>query len=169
MMHSPQPRGITLLIAVILSSVVLTVALSLLDITYKQIVLASAAKQSQYAFYTADSAMECALYWDQQKNAFDYAGTSYLVSGMDCPDPAGASQLISPAAPSSLTSTQNSSAGTRTTQFFIPCPGGGVSGTAGFVTVIKASTGVTFIYTTGYSSCNINDQRRIERGLKVSY
>ena len=65
-------RGVTLLISVILTSVVLSVALALLDITYKQVLLSGSAKQSQYAFYNADTAMECALYWDQQKNAFDY-------------------------------------------------------------------------------------------------
>jgi hypothetical protein len=172
MTHSLQPRGITLLIAVILSSVVLTIALSLLNITYKQLVLVSAAKNSQYAFYTADSAMECALYWDQRKLAFEYAGSAYVTGGaeqMDCADPGGTSRAITSAAPSSLTTFQDTSSGTRTTKFFIPCPDGGTSGTAGFVTVIKANTGTTFIYTTGYSSCIITDDRRIERGLRVSY
>jgi hypothetical protein len=167
MMTPTQPRGITLLISVILASVVLTVALALLDITYKQVLLASTAKQSQYAFYTADSAMECALYWDQQKDAFEYTGSPYQISGMDCPDPSGTSRAITAASPALLTSTTGG--GTRTTTFFIPCPAGGATGVTGSITVTKDSTGQTKIYTTGYSSCIITDPRRIERGLNVSY
>jgi hypothetical protein len=69
--HIPQ-RGFTLLVAVVLSSVALAIGLSLLNISYKQVLLASAAKQSQNAFYAADSVLECALYFDQQLDAFNY-------------------------------------------------------------------------------------------------
>jgi hypothetical protein len=43
-------RGFTLLIAIILSTVTLTVGLALLDIAYKHIVLATTAKASEVAF-----------------------------------------------------------------------------------------------------------------------
>lgn len=164
MMTPVQPlRGITLLVAVILSSVVLSVALSLLDITYKQVLLASSAKQSQYAFYNADSAMECALYWDQQKDAFDYTATVYLANGFTCADTSGVVQTIVPnTAPNSSTV----GGSTRTTVFYLPCAGGG---TSGVVTVSKTSAAATTIFATGYSSCSAADPRRIERGLKVTY
>jgi hypothetical protein len=157
------PRGITLLVAVILSSVVLSVALSLLDITYKQVVLASSAKLSQYAFYTADSAMECVLYWDQQKDAFDYTATTYLTSGITCSDNTGSLQTI---VPNTAPNTSTVVGSTRTTIFYIPCQSGG---TQGMVTISKMNTGSTTIYANGYSSCTATDPRRIERGVKVSY
>lgn len=65
-------RGFALLIAVIFMSVMLTFGLALGSLGYKQQVLASSAIGSQYAFYAADAALECALYADQQDNAFAY-------------------------------------------------------------------------------------------------
>lgn len=58
-------RGFTLLIAVIFMSVMLAFGLALGSLSYKQQVLASSAIESQYAFYAADAALECALRADQ--------------------------------------------------------------------------------------------------------
>lgn len=68
-------RGFALLIAVIFMSVMLSFGLALGSLGYKQQVLASSAIESQYAFYAADAALECALFADQQLNTFAY--TSY--------------------------------------------------------------------------------------------
>ncbi len=169
MMTSPRdPRGITLLVAVVLSSVMLSVALSLLDISYKQVLLSSSSRQSQYAFYAADSALECALYWDQKMGAFDFSASSYLTSGLSCSN-AGIPQTITIWSAPNIDNAPNSSSAdstTRTTTFFISCPGGG---TAGKVTIVKVNSGTTSLYATGYSTCSATDPRRIERGLKVRY
>jgi len=66
-------RGIALLVALIFMSVMLTLGITLASLGYKQAVLASTAIESQYAFYAADAALECALYADQQVGAFGYA------------------------------------------------------------------------------------------------
>lgn len=66
-------RGFSLLIAVIFVSVMLALGTALASLGYKQSLLANTAIQSQYAFYTADAALECALYADQQGRAFDYS------------------------------------------------------------------------------------------------
>ncbi len=63
-----QKNGFVLLVAVIFMSVMLSFGLALGSFSYKQQVLASSAIQSQYAFYAADAALECALYFDQQKS-----------------------------------------------------------------------------------------------------
>lgn len=73
-------RGFTLLIAVIFMSVMLSFGLALGSIGYKQQVLASNAIESQYAFYVADTALECALYADQQQDLFVYAPEAQLKS-----------------------------------------------------------------------------------------
>src|SRR3989344_3546084 len=57
-------RGITLFIAVIASSLLLLVSLAVVNITYKDILFSSSARDSQFAFYAADSGVECAMYWD---------------------------------------------------------------------------------------------------------
>ncbi|MEK7201273.1 MAG: hypothetical protein AAB737_01395, partial [Patescibacteria group bacterium] len=154
MIQHPPVRGFTLLIAVILSSVLVSVGLALLDISYKQVLLASTATQSQYAFYNADSALECALYWDQKNNAFDYSS------------PLGASNIICGNLTVTGYSVTTPSAGVKNTTFVIPCAG---SGSAGTVTIQKNSTGDTSVYASGYNSCDGTDIRRIERGLKATY
>ncbi len=152
MMHYPR-RGFALLIAVILTSVVLAVGIALLDIAYKQVVLASGAKNSQIAFYNADSALECALYWDQKSNAFGYAaplpGTSIIC------DTRRVTNFTNPV-----------SGGRRTTSFDLSCP---VSGISAHVEIYKQSSGNTDIYANGFSSCSATDPTRIERGLKAHY
>ncbi len=65
-------RGFALLIAVIFMSVMLSFGLTLGSLGYKQQVLASSAIESQYAFYAADGALECALYYDQRLHSFIY-------------------------------------------------------------------------------------------------
>jgi len=140
------------MIAVVMTSVILSVGLALLDIAYKQVVLSSVARQSQVAFYAADSAMECALFWDQKMNVFrwDFPGSMNAKCGsLDVANP-GVSQT----------------GGLRTTTFDVPCAAGGISAS---VIVTKTAAAVTNIYANGYSTCNVTDPRRIERGLKVFY
>ncbi len=67
-----QQRGFALLIAVIFMTVMLSIGLALGSLGYKQEILASTAIESQYAFYAADAALECALYYDQQLDSFAY-------------------------------------------------------------------------------------------------
>jgi hypothetical protein len=61
-------KGFALLIALLITSVVLSVGVVLANITYKQALLSSTSNESLKAFYAADAAMECALYWDIHYN-----------------------------------------------------------------------------------------------------
>ena len=62
-----KSSGFTLLIAMIFVGVILAFAVTLGALGYKQSILASDATQSQFAFYAADSGLECALYADQKQ------------------------------------------------------------------------------------------------------
>ncbi len=62
--------GFALLYSVIVISLILTIAISISDITYKQTILSNLAKDSQIAFYQADSGIECGMYWDATQNTF---------------------------------------------------------------------------------------------------
>ena len=156
-MISFQPkRGFTLLIAVILASVALALGLVLVDIAYKQTVLSSTSRQSQSAFYNADAALECALYHDQQQdffggNPFDLANSEVTCNEL----------------PVTFAVVRSGSAPIETT-FTIPCEEGGASAS---VTVWKNNSGAdeNIIYATGFNTCDTTNERRIERGLKVTY
>jgi hypothetical protein len=65
--------GFTLLIAALVSSIVLALGTSIYEIATKQVALSSIGRDSQFAFYAADTAAECALYWDFR---FSYFATT---------------------------------------------------------------------------------------------
>lgn len=155
-MYAPHKRGFTLLVAIILSSVALALGLALVDIAYKQTVLASTSAQSQNAFYNADAALECALYYDQQKDFFRTNPFGITNSAVICNG-----NVVT------FSSVRTGSA-PIVTVFTIPCSGGGTSAQ---VTVWKNNSSVptNTIYATGYNTCDTSNERRIERGIKVTY
>ena len=63
-------RGFTLLLAALVSSVVLSIGIAIFGIAIKQLTLSSMGRESQFAFYAADTAAECALYWDIRHGYF---------------------------------------------------------------------------------------------------
>lgn len=82
-----EQRGFVLLIAVLVASLMLVLASSMFNLVQKEIILSSLGRDSQYAFYTADSALECALYWDFQQQAFSFpsGGPSLVCNGVTIP------------------------------------------------------------------------------------
>lgn len=65
-----KEKGFTILLAALIASLVLALGISVFTIAQKQVILASISRSSQYAFYAADTAAECALYWDMRHNHF---------------------------------------------------------------------------------------------------
>lgn len=65
-----QQRGFTLLLAALVASIVLSLGSSIFLIAQKQVTLSSLGRDSQFAFYAADAAAECALYWDLRYQYF---------------------------------------------------------------------------------------------------
>src|SRR5436309_966617 len=63
-MTNNREQGIALLITIILTGTLLLVATTIMNTAVKRAFLSDAGRQSQYAFYAADSGAECALYWD---------------------------------------------------------------------------------------------------------
>ena len=63
-------RGFTLLLAALVASIVLALGTSIFGLVQKELILSSISRDSQYAFYAADSGAECALYWDVRKGLF---------------------------------------------------------------------------------------------------
>lgn len=57
-------RGFVLLFAALVSSIILLVSVGIFNSVQKEVILSSYARESQRAFYAADSALECALYAD---------------------------------------------------------------------------------------------------------
>ena len=146
-----KKSGFVLLLAMLVSSLLLSIGLAVFNITIKQVTLASAGRESQFAFYVADTGIECALYWDIQHGAFAVSSASDIMcneqtfsvggSGFDVP----------------MTFTIN----------FPPdlyCA---------IVSVTKTDLGGgatrTIIESRGYNTCDTSNTRRVERAIRVRY
>lgn len=66
-----KEKGFTLLLASVVVSIILAVGASIFALAQKELILSSIGRDSQFAFYTADTAAECALFWDVRYNYFD--------------------------------------------------------------------------------------------------
>jgi hypothetical protein len=57
-------KGVVVLFAVLVAVLLVSIAATIISIAIRQTVLSSTGRESQYAFYAANTALECALYWD---------------------------------------------------------------------------------------------------------
>lgn len=156
-------RGFALLVAVIFMSVMLALGLALGSVAYKQQVLASSAIDSQYAFYAADSALECALYADQQLGLFAYD------ANLSAPPPSMTCDAIAPV--SVVTVSHDATEWVTATRLSLD--GGRYCAD---VTIYKtADNAETYLFSEGYSaSCATvsggdSTSRFSVRGLKAHY
>lgn len=62
-------RGFTLMVAVLVNSIIIVIGLGIYGIVFREFNLAVVSRESQAAFYAADTLAECVLYWDQKRDA----------------------------------------------------------------------------------------------------
>ncbi|MBI5134273.1 MAG: hypothetical protein HZA81_02725 [Candidatus Taylorbacteria bacterium] len=163
-----EEKGFALLFAVLTGSVLLSIGLSIFNLTVKELLLSSSGRESQFAFYAADTGAECALYWDfKGTGVFATSSSTHSPSpsNPDCVDTIGTPQTIN--VTNYLSRTSNSAV----TQFSLTIPNSPAAYCA-IVTVTKtAPSGIikTEIDSRGYNTCDTTDKGRVERALKVSY
>lgn len=69
-MHTKQQQqyhnqsGFVILFSILISTIILIMSAGIFNIAQKETILSSYSRESQKAFYAADSGVECALYWD---------------------------------------------------------------------------------------------------------
>lgn len=162
--HGQKQAGFAMLFAVLVSSVLLSIGLSIFNLTVKELVLSSSGRESQFSFYAADTGAECAIYWDfKGKDIFATTSSDFRSPSPANPDCVGALINISPSV---------SGPSSATTEFSLNIP----TEYCAIVTVTKSSTGPPIIKTEidsrGYNTpCPIDtpNQNRVERALKVTY
>jgi len=155
--------GFTLLIAIVTTSMLLIVSFVVVNIALKQLVIADANKQSQYAFYAADAGTECAVYWDLGDSVSPFA-TSTVGGSITCND-----QNITSGQEVDTIPSQSSRIGGGGAEF--PNSIFQLNFTRGcaIVTVIKKDDGDTTVESRGYNTCDTDAPRRFERGVTLTY
>ncbi len=81
-----KSAGFVLPFAVLLSGILLSIGLAIFSITLKELILSSAGRESQFAFFAADAGAECALYWDVQYPGFSTTIFDRYEAGTSTPD-----------------------------------------------------------------------------------
>ena len=143
---SSNRKGFTLFLAILITSIVLGASIGFSIFVLRELRVSAIGRESQKAFFAADSGAECALYWDlkQVPSAFsttttstiNCAGSDYTVGG-----PSGISNF-----------TLNFDNGSCTT-----------------VKVDKNNYPNTIIYSYGHNTCDSSDPNRVERALNLIY
>lgn len=151
-MNTEPKRGFTLLMSVLIASVLLALGYEIYNLAIKEVKLSSAGRESQFAFFAADTGIECALYSDTALDAF--ATTSSLVD------------LTCGTAPSVLTRNNTGSEYITTFSF---TSGSGNSAQCVDVVVTREDPKRTTIESYGHNTCNIEDPLRLERAIRVIY
>lgn len=157
-----NPRaGFTVLLAALVGSLVLSLGISIFSIAHKSITLSTLGRDSQYAFYTADSAAECALYWDVRFDAFS---TSSPTASVRCDDPDP---------PNPITVTNNLPTWPNTVFTIGEATSFEIGGNCAIVTVTKSdSVPFTTIQADGYNvPCaeRATNPRTLQRSVELSY
>jgi hypothetical protein len=72
--NTHSQKGFVALFAVLLATVVLSISIGIANISYKEVVLSSAAREANSAFFAADSGAECMLLHDLKLGIFTGPG-----------------------------------------------------------------------------------------------
>ena len=78
-----KKRGIALFISIIVTSVLAIIIAAISNIAYNEIKLSATGKESQVAFFAANTGIECALYWDNE-DAFPTESSILPNSNISC-------------------------------------------------------------------------------------
>lgn len=147
--------GFAMLFTVLIVSLILSIAIGISNVTLKQTILSSLAKDSQISFYQADTAVECGMYYDTA-GAFPLGTDPVTISG---PIICGENQFfidISQSYVDYLVFLQNLSDQSQ------PCS------SIVFDKVTLASSSESIVQGRGYNICGTNP-RQVQRALEVRY
>jgi len=145
-------RGFVLMYSVLVSSLLLSIGLAIFNISSKELQLSGAAKGSQFAFYAADSGLECVQYWESKSNAFATSTKTDITCGGMVFKGMGGNGYDEPS-----TFTIDSAPNSKEPYCTI-------------VSVVKKDLPrKTIIESRGYNTCNTQSPRRVERALRLKY
>lgn len=149
-------KGYAILYTLVIVSIISAISIGVAHSVQKQLVLSSLARDSQMAFYAADTAAECALYANENPNNNPNLGLPGLGSTWNCgKDDKGNDFVIDYSiTPLGLFALDA-----------IPLSGGSC-----FLTTIdKTVPSVITIIVKGYNTCDNSSARQVERGIRVDY
>lgn len=145
-------RGFTLLMSVLIASVLLALGYEIYNLAVKEVNLSSSGRESQFAFFAADTGVECALWADSKLDAF---ATSSSITELDC---------------GTATSTlARAYSGTDYITTFDVTTGAGQRTQCTTIVVTRRDPKKTVIESYGHNTCSLTNPLRLERAIRVTY
>ena len=155
-------KGFAMLFTVLIISLILSIAIGISNLTLRQSILSSLAKDSGIAFYQADAAVECGMFQDTESNfpLGTTVGTDPLTNAKQSFDCGGVTMNLDTSAsttdyikyvPTSLLSTNKPCFSILFDKTTVALPGG--------KSAVRGA---------GYSTCT-QGPRQVERLLQVTY
>lgn len=156
-------RGFALMFAILASTVLLSMSVAIWNIALREVVLSSYGRESQIAFYAADTGAECALYWDI-KETFATSSDSAVDTSISC----GGETIPVASGPNSVVSVRDNFNATTTFSMTE------ISGTCVDVSIVKHDPegdgfSTTKIETFGHNVCDPTNPILLERGFRIIY
>lgn len=170
--------GFVLLFSLLISSILLATGLGISRLMVKQITLAGLSRESQVAFFAADSGLECALHWDIfgrfDKTDNPEPGRKIYCNGGVIEDdkdsvfqPIGTEVSCNPDQPPQKNKINGDSKSCFT--FKISPPGSQLRDqVCVFVIVNKETENVTKITSNGYNECVLTAPNILQRTLEIT-
>lgn len=151
--HIRPQAGFAMLFTVLIVTLILSISISISNLSFKQTVLSSLAKDSQISFYQADTAIECGLYYDTTVNLFPLGTNDYPTEQIFCGN-----------------ETYNIDASQSFTDYFVYKQAVNDNSNPCSTIVFDKSTtlGTSIVGGFGYNICGAS-VRQVERALEVRY
>lgn len=149
--------GYSLLVAIVTTSLLIIVSFAVLNVAIRQTIIAKSNQESQYAYYNAESGIECAIYWDLKNSSGSSAFATETPSTIFCNG-----QTLA-----NMGGGGNTNA-TSTFTLTPMSPKGCVIVKVGKVKT-PADYGLTRIESYGYNTCTAGAIKKVERGITITY
>jgi hypothetical protein len=154
-------KGITLLVSLITVSMLALVSFVVVNVALKQLIIGYGNQESQYAFYNADGGIDCAIYWDLQKNGNPSPFDPYTTLPYS-PTPRCNNQNLTFLTPTPPPVVSGYSTTTFQANLLKGCIIVDVVKKVGLATTTKVDS-------RGYNTCTGGALRRYERGVEIRY
>ena len=158
-MLNNRKKGVTIFFAMLIIALLIGIGSSISLLSQKQVNISTLSKQSELAFYSADSGAECVFYWDKNSTKLD-PWTAQSTAAINCN------------AASVTVCDNTTSFCTDTTKTFRISFG---NNACADITLSKQQLGdapfvvVTTLTSQGYNDCRANAVNQLQRTIKVTY
>lgn len=149
-----RKKGITIFFALIVISSLLVMTFFIVELARKEVVFSIYSRESQVAFYAAESGIECAWYWDEGGSDISPFWTGSGINNVNC-----GYDIIGPS--------QNFD-GNYEFSFYIEEGGSHVEVLVD-IENDDGERGKTTIISTGYNTSDEDVSRRFERRIELTY